>query len=1298
MRYLRILIYTLGGTIAILLVAILILISIDLGMFKNRVEVWVTDLIGREFRIDGEFHLNIGSDIELYVEDLYLANPEWAGDDAFITTRKIYIVADVWSLIYGPVEIERLEIDGIRVQAERNEARETSWEFERLAVANGSADSGFFGDLANDNEFSRKLPLILATATVTDSQVSYTTPAMAMPLSFLADTLQWHIKDDVLTVDLTGSLNGMPVHATKTTSPVKNLMALEDVTIDVVGSIGEITWRGAAHVDDLLAPKRPRLQFDLEGPSAKYLTDLLTMEPITAGPLKMSAMIEADGESMIATAQGIFGEFTYALSGRFQDLQDVHQFDLDVSANGPDMGAIIRLFGGHYDEIDPYEIQAEIHRIGPEVRIDRFQVDIGASHLTIDGSLPDFRSPKGARLSLRASGPDYGRFNRMLQMPGRLAGPFVTELDLTTDLSGATQVTLNASSSDIKISFESLLSTAENFEGTSGTLEISGPNIEAIAATRGIDGFPADKFLVTAHVEKVREGYLIREFEAVVDDDVFRFSGQTGEWPFWRGANLDIDISGVDLGASIFAALGQVDRVPNGAFYLRGNVQGQDDRLLLNDLQAAIGDAEEYRFQISGSLYPAQDFVDSQVKIRARGASIEALGGLEGIPDMPFAVEASVRRGVSNIVFEQGSFKSGAVAVDFSGHIGDKPLDDDMALTFNVSVPSLTEVMAKYDVVVDGLPNGDLLASGSVLKEAGVLAIEELTASISGLSLEASGKIGQLPSFVDTSIDLKLKGEDLSQLWPKITSNGSLAHSFTASASVNVVGNTLQIERLNASFGPAKLKGSLNFNLDPILENGRFDLTVDSPNVRPFFPPTKTASAPQEVKLKYQGTGNWSDNFWDFERFRLELGEGHFELRGTIDGPPTFEQTDLSVDLLLPHTSRLSMIAGRELPDEALRLTGHLIGTREIMSMQDFEMRLGESDLSGRLTMQFDEIPVVSVDLRSTLFDISGYLPETGTESDPESAKSTGKLIPDIPLPLEFLRKFNANLNIDAAELRNGPAKLLHVKLSSSLSSGALTVENYSFETVRGGHFHLSASLLPNDRDGADVLIAAAGEQFVLGILANAQREVEKLPLYDIETELAASGATTRDMAGSLNGYFHIVGRDGLVPAGAMSLFTGDLLSELLRSLNPFAKNDSYNRIECAVLTMDFDHGAASGEPAFVLQTDKLRVFAKADVDLKTEALDVNFRIVPRKGLGISLSGLVNPYIKLTGTLTEPSLILDPEGALVEGGVAVATAGLSILAKGLKDRYLSDPDPCGTALATAREVQAKKVEARSRLQ
>ena len=69
----------------------------------------------------------------------------------------------------------------------------------------------------------------------------------------------------------------------------------------------------------------------------------------------------------------------------------------------------------------------------------------------------------------------------------------------------------------------------------------------------------------------------------------------------------------------------------------------------------------------------------------------------------------------------------------------------------------------------------------------------------------------------------------------------------------------------------------------------------------------------------------------------------------------------------------------------------------------------------------------------------------------------------------------------------------------------------------------------------------------------------------------------------------------------------------------------------------------------------------------------------PRRGVGLSASALTNSYIKLGGTLSEPSLTIKPLQAVTATTAAVATAGLSILAKGFWDRFTSGKRSCRKA-------------------
>jgi len=84
-------------------------------------------------------------------------------------------------------------------------------------------------------------------------------------------------------------------------------------------------------------------------------------------------------------------------------------------------------------------------------------------------------------------------------------------------------------------------------------------------------------------------------------------------------------------------------------------------------------------------------------------------------------------------------------------------------------------------------------------------------------------------------------------------------------------------------------------------------------------------------------------------------------------------------------------------------------------------------------------------------------------------------------------------------------------------------------------------------------------------------------------------------------------------------------------------------------------------------------------IDLLTEQIILDFHTQVRKGIGLSAGMVINPFIRLGGSLSSPAIQLDPAGVAVKGTIAVATVGLSVLARSLYDRFLSGKDPCGKA-------------------
>jgi uncharacterized protein involved in outer membrane biogenesis len=275
------------------------------------------------------------------------------------------------------------------------------------------------------------------------------------------------------------------------------------------------------------------------------------------------------------------------------------------------------------------------------------------------------------------------------------------------------------------------------------------------------------------------------------------------------------------------------------------------------------------------------------------------------------------------------------------------------------------------------------------------------------------------------------------------------------------------------------------------------------------------------------------------------------------------------------------------------------------------------------------------------------------------------------------------------------PEAINDILLVGSSNAGTLRVTDFNLASAKGGSLSGAFILRPVESD-SELTLNLRGRNLRLGLPVESPGEFAGLPKYDIDAALRGSGTTVAELAGSLNGFLRVVSGPGSVRASAMRLFTQDFLSQVLDTVNPFAKQDPLSQVKCAVLVVKATDGMVTGQPALVVQTNMLNIFAKADVDLKAENLSVEFNTVPQKGIGLSLSNLVTPYVKVGGTLANPNLALNPEGALLEGGAAVATAGISFLATRFVDRYLSAKDACGKAVAdTAAEFErlAKQYQA-----
>ncbi|MGB5627632.1 MAG: AsmA family protein, partial [Woeseiaceae bacterium] len=314
------------GFAALLAVTIVLLLTVDLGRFKGTTEVFVSDMLGRDFTIGGQFQVHLGRQIHIIAEDVQLADADWSSNDAFARVGRFEGTIDTWSLISSPIRVEKLRVDNVRVNLMSSESGQDNWDL-------------FPADEADDDQPQERLtlPAILVDALIADLVLSYDAPQRPQPLTFTATEIRAVQTDaDALQLDLSGDINETPLELMASAGVLENLVDFRDVDFDLSGRLGEIRFDGEAAVDDVLQPRRPTASVKVQGPNAEYLTDILRLQRLTTGPLDLTATIVPVGNKMQLLVNGVFGEFALDVSGQFVDLQDLQEADFRIAASGPD--------------------------------------------------------------------------------------------------------------------------------------------------------------------------------------------------------------------------------------------------------------------------------------------------------------------------------------------------------------------------------------------------------------------------------------------------------------------------------------------------------------------------------------------------------------------------------------------------------------------------------------------------------------------------------------------------------------------------------------------------------------------------------------------------------------------------------------------------------------------------------------------------------------------------------------------------------------------------------------------------
>jgi hypothetical protein len=1129
MRLLRIALWTACGFTLLLVTAFCCLWFLDLGFLKPQVERWVTTTVGREFRIDGRFEVNLGSESFIIAEGVRLDNPDWSGSREMITIEHVELRVDTFSFYSKPLTVGLIKLRGAEIRLERREQEAPNWVLADLPAKVEKEDA------------SNALDLIIGRIDIEDVRIVYEGPERTGPLIFEIQAFnQRHRSDDFLELKLDAELEGRTFDAQGVIGSWDALLAQKNLEYDIKAQLDAFDFSSTGTIDDLAAPMRPSLEFTASGPDINDLRRLLKIEEAGSGDIDLSGSIKpADGGPLVLAIEGRLGEARIDASGTVSDLQNLESFDTTIRASAPDLSRLLALAGFYRVGEAPFLIDIDARRAGPMLAVDRAHIEFVGVKFDLQARLPSFPSLDAGNAELEISGSDFARLRDLFRLPGSADGPFSVGLQLAVDANGEERVRVAVVSTLADLEADGQIRHGTNFAGSEFDFKLSTASMARAGNAYSITGLPDVPAGIRGAVRVEENAILTRgPLTIEIQDLEARLEGLIALAQGGSGSQASFGVRGPDL-AKVVGMFVAADKVPALPFELDGEAEIQSDGIRLRGVRGMLGQSD---VEINGLLRPVKALVGSDFRLVSSGPALEELLNPE-----------------TNVDIHPGAYS-------LSGALG-----------FGAKTLNFRDIKLSRDR-------------------------------------------GELNMDVELGLPLSTRQFDFD-----ISGRGNSVHAVIASL-------------------------------------GEFDIA--------------------ELPFSIATRGKLRDTHLTLAKLDLGVGESTLEAKGDLDLIKGGRSTRFEFDLHIPNLANLGVFDERRMRVQAIEASGKVRGNDSAVWFDGLEIRLGDSDIGGSISLEKGEVPNLLVALQS---DSILVLPLLEGESPPYDATpkfDDGRLIPNVGMPFDAMKKLNASLSLDVAEFRRDTLLLHGVKVKARLHDGAVYVDEVRLEDD-SGWFQVNGSLEPAEGKGK-ARLAIKARDFSPGILGLNQGPSTGA-LLDINLE--ATGTDLRTLAGTSTGVMFVDIRSWVIPENRLlKRIYGDLLNEIVDTINPFSKAASETKIDCIVLPVEINDGNLSFAPQAFVRTDALQIFSRSSIELKSEKIEMNFRTTPRKGLTISAGEILNPYVMVVGSLAAPRLALDTTGSLISGGAAFATGGLSILARATWNRLARSATPCETAADDGREL------------
>lgn len=346
-------------------------------------------------------------------------------------------------------------------------------------------------------------------------------------------------------------------------------------------------------------------------------------------------------------------------------------------------------------------------------------------------------------------------------------------------------------------------------------------------------------------------------------------------------------------------------------------------------------------------------------------------------------------------------------------------------------------------------------------------------------------------------------------------------------------------------------------------------------------------------------------------------------------------------------------------------ISGVLDIAEDSYSLRDFQIRIGESDMTGSMTLRINnDIPKINIDLASTHLQINDFLtgavdnnnvseaPQAGDDELAQVNNTPRLVATEELLTSPMLNDMEIDLNLKFNEIFSGRDRLGGGYLQASAGDGRIAVHEWHIN-LAGGNIDMSGEMMATD-PGYQVALKLDIENFDYGVIAR-RRDPESgmQGQFFLKVDLQSVAPRLQEAMSYGNGSLDFAVWPQSYKSGIFDLWAAGLISAAVS----LYRSDSV--VNCVVTRFDLNDGIMN-ERSLMIDTSKIRVLGDAVIDFKKRNFDIY--LVPRAKKRQIISAATPVRLKGSfGDFKTKVSRSDAASSVIRSGVNIALMGIPAL-------------------------------------